>query len=104
MLTHDFISPDYWFFGGLLMLLGGFLEWILGNTFSSVVFLTFGAFWLTFAGTLTPGFAAFSSFAAEGEAAVTGLQTTAFNAGFGTLSPILNSPKCESILVGYVST
>lgn len=74
------------------MLLSGFLEWVLGNTFSSVVFLAFGAFWLTFAGTLSPGFAAFASFAAEGEAAATGLETTAFTAGFGTF---LFAPQVE---------
>jgi len=44
----------YYFFGGLLMILGSFLEFILGNTFPFVVFGTFGAFWLTFAATLTP--------------------------------------------------
>lgn len=38
------------------MLLGGFLEFILGNTFPFVVFGSFGAFWLTFAATLTPYF------------------------------------------------
>ena len=36
------------------MILGSFLEFILGNTFPFVVFGTFGAFWLTFAATLTP--------------------------------------------------
>ena len=36
------------------MVLGGFLEFILGNTFPFVVFGSFGAFWLTFAATLTP--------------------------------------------------
>lgn len=44
----------YYFFGGLLMILGSFLEFILGNTFPFVVFGSFGAFWLTFAATLTP--------------------------------------------------
>ncbi|KAJ4396585.1 hypothetical protein N0V93_000806 [Gnomoniopsis smithogilvyi] len=75
--------PDYWFFGGVLMILCGILEWVLGNTFPSVVFLTFGAFWLTFAGTLTPSFAAFSYFAAEGQPVTTGLVSQEFNAGFG---------------------
>jgi len=46
----------YYFFGGLLMVLGGFLEFILGNTFPFVVFGSFGAFWLTFGATLTPYF------------------------------------------------
>jgi len=44
----------YFFFGGLLMILGGFLEFILGNTFPFVVFSSFGAFWLAFGATLTP--------------------------------------------------
>jgi succinate-acetate transporter protein len=46
----------YYFFGGLLMVLGGFLEFILGNTFPFVVFSSFGAFWLSFGATLTPYF------------------------------------------------
>lgn len=36
------------------MIIGSFLEFILGNTFPFVVFGTFGAFWLTFGATLTP--------------------------------------------------
>jgi uncharacterized protein len=36
------------------MILGSFLEFILGNTFPFVVFGSFGAFWLTLAATLTP--------------------------------------------------
>lgn len=76
-------SPEYFFFGGLLQLLTGLLEWILGNTFPSVIFCTYGAFFLSFAGTLDPSFATFSSFAAAGEDATTGLTTQAFNAGFG---------------------
>ncbi|KAJ9643335.1 hypothetical protein H2204_002231 [Knufia peltigerae] len=46
----------YYFFGGLLMTLGGLLEFILGNTFPFVVFGSFGAFWLAFGATLTPYF------------------------------------------------
>ena len=38
------------------MILGGFLEFILGNTFPFVVFGSFGAFWLAFGATLTPYF------------------------------------------------
>lgn len=44
----------YYFFGGLLMIIGSLLEFILGNTFPFVVFGTFGSFWLTFGATLTP--------------------------------------------------
>lgn len=46
----------YWFFGGLLMVIGSLLEFVLGNTFPFVVFGSFGAFWLTFGATLTPYF------------------------------------------------
>ncbi|KAK5020665.1 hypothetical protein LTS07_011494 [Exophiala sideris] len=44
----------YYFFGGLLMIIGSVLEFILGNTFPFVVFGSFGAFWLSWAATLTP--------------------------------------------------
>jgi len=75
----------YYFFGGLLMILGGFLEFILGNTFPFVVFSSFGAFWLTFASTLTPFYDAYGAYAPAGatggEAA--GLATVGFTASFG---------------------
>lgn len=45
----------YLFFGGVLMIIGGVLEFVLGNTFPSVVFTTFGAFWLTYGGRLHMG-------------------------------------------------
>ncbi|KAM0271618.1 hypothetical protein ACHAQH_009045 [Verticillium albo-atrum] len=74
----------FFFFGGLLMFLGGLLEWILGNTFPAVVFLTFSAFWFTFGATLNPSFAAFASYAPPDAASVSeGLQTRGFNASFG---------------------
>lgn len=38
------------------MIIGSVLEFFLGNTFPFVVFGSFGAFWLTFAATLTPYF------------------------------------------------
>lgn len=70
----------YYFFGGLLMILGSFLEFILGNTFPFVVFGSFGAFWLTFAATLTPFYnAAIAYQPLEPETATTAPQ---FNATF----------------------
>lgn len=39
-----------------MMILGSVLEFVLGNTFSFVVFGSFGAFWLSFGATLTPYF------------------------------------------------
>lgn len=53
----------YYFFGGMLMTVGAILEFILGNTFPFVVFGTFGAFWLSFAATLTPYFNASGAYA-----------------------------------------
>ncbi|KAI8280780.1 GPR1/FUN34/YaaH-class plasma membrane protein [Colletotrichum sp. SAR 10_98] len=78
--------PTYFFFGGLLMFVGGLLEWVLGNTFPATVFTTFGAFWASFGGTLNPSFAAFSSYAPAGEAGATGLATKGFNASFGFIT------------------
>ncbi|MCJ1478232.1 hypothetical protein MMC13_006909 [Lambiella insularis] len=43
----------YYFMGGVLMLLGGILEFILGNTFSSVVFCSYGGYWFAWAATFT---------------------------------------------------
>ncbi|MCJ1393056.1 hypothetical protein MMC18_005928 [Xylographa bjoerkii] len=43
----------YYFMGGLLMLLGGILEFVLGNTFSSVVFASYGGYWFAYAVTFT---------------------------------------------------
>ncbi|TVY29548.1 Protein alcS [Lachnellula hyalina] len=72
----------YFFFGGLLMLVGGFLEFILGNTFPSVVFMAFGAFWLTFGSTLQPFYFAYGSYSPTTTPA-DGLQTVGFTASFG---------------------
>lgn len=70
--------------GGLLMLVGGILEWVLGNSFPAVVFCTFGGFWFSYGATLIPSFAAYASYApADAESAAEGLSTTGFNASFG---------------------
>jgi uncharacterized protein len=57
----------------------------VGNTFPSVVFLSYGAFFLSFGGTLTPSFGAFAAFAPAGQPAAAGLATKEFNASFGGL-------------------
>ena len=44
------------------MILGAIFEFVLGNTFPSVVFGTFGAFWLAYAATLTPYFNAAAAY------------------------------------------
>ncbi|SLM40807.1 GPR1/FUN34/yaaH [Lasallia pustulata] len=48
----------YYFMGGLLMIIGGVLDWVLGNTFPFVVFCSLGGFWLTFATTLNAAYGA----------------------------------------------
>ncbi|KAF8861089.1 hypothetical protein BDZ45DRAFT_587375 [Acephala macrosclerotiorum] len=86
-LRKTFANPTpvgtYYFFGGLLMLLGGFLEFILGNTFPFVVFTSFGAFWLSFASTLQPFYYAYGSYAPAGQPEAAGLSTVGFTASFG---------------------
>ncbi|KAK2024488.1 GPR1/FUN34/YaaH-class plasma membrane protein [Colletotrichum zoysiae] len=75
---------SYFFLGGLLMLIGGLLEWVLGNNFSSVVFLTFSAFWFAFGATLDPSFVAVASYAPDGATSgAAGVTTQDFNASFG---------------------
>ncbi|KAF7917860.1 uncharacterized protein EAE97_011998 [Botrytis byssoidea] len=74
---------SYFFFGGLLMIVGGFLEFVLGNTFPFVVFISFGAFWLTFASTLQPFYYAYGLYAPPGGTPADGLRTVGFNASFG---------------------
>lgn len=73
-------SGAYYFFGGLLMIVGSILEFILGNTFPFVVFGSFGAFWLTYAATLTPYMNASNAYAPGDPAAATNPQ---FLATFG---------------------
>lgn len=78
------VSPVYFFQGGILMNIGGFMELILGNTFPCIVFMTFGTFWLSFGGILNPSFAAWSSYAGTKEPA-TGLNTVGFNSSLGKI-------------------
>lgn len=65
------------------MMIGGFLEFILGNTFPFVVFTSFGAFWLAFAATLQPFYYAYGSYAPSGQPEAAGLSTVGFTASFG---------------------
>ncbi|KAM5343101.1 hypothetical protein ACJ41O_014067 [Fusarium nematophilum] len=74
----------YIFMGGLLMLVGGILEWVLGNSFPAAVFCSFGGFWFSYGGTLIPAFAAYASYApADATSAAEGLATRGFNASLG---------------------
>ncbi|KAK6382039.1 hypothetical protein LTS17_003924 [Exophiala oligosperma] len=55
----------FYFFGGLLQIMGCVMEWLIGNTFPFVVFGSFGAFFLTFGATLTPMYNAEAAFTAS---------------------------------------
>lgn len=70
-------------FGVVLMIIGGFLEFLFGNTFSMVVFLSFAGFWGTYGATLTEQFDAFTTYATAGETSGTGAESPVFQAGFG---------------------
>lgn len=75
------------------MLLGGILEWVLGNSFPSIVFCTFGGFWFSYGATLTPSFAAYASYApADAKTAAEGLLTQGFNASLGKKTLSLVQP------------
>ncbi|KAH7359513.1 GPR1/FUN34/yaaH family-domain-containing protein [Pyrenochaeta sp. MPI-SDFR-AT-0127] len=71
----------YYFFGGLLMVLGGLGEWILGNTFPFVVFTSFGAFWLGYGATLQPFYNAYGAYKNPAVETSTGLESVGFNVG-----------------------
>ncbi|KAF9268345.1 hypothetical protein L218DRAFT_853866 [Marasmius fiardii PR-910] len=69
------IGPFY-YLGGLCMIISGIMEWILGNTFPMVVFMTFGGFWLSFATLNDPEHGIAAAFSATG-----GANSPALNAG-----------------------
>ncbi|KAK7509525.1 uncharacterized protein IWZ02DRAFT_150385 [Phyllosticta citriasiana] len=75
----------YYFCGGILMLLGAIGEWVLGNSFPCVVFMSFSGFWMSFGATLTPDFNAYGAFATDPSNPASGMQTVGFNSGFGFL-------------------
>ena len=78
--------PTFLYMGGLLQLIGAFLEFFLGNTFSFVVFSTFGGFWIAFGSTLQASSGATAAYAATG-----GAESPEFAASFGK-SLFLKSP------------
>ncbi|KAL9015258.1 MAG: hypothetical protein Q9173_000144 [Seirophora scorigena] len=84
----------YYFFGGLLMTLGGILEFVLGNTFPFVVFCSYGGFWFTLGSTLTPSFNAYGAYAKDPTEPWEGLTSEGFHASYGecTLMDLLYLP------------
>jgi len=63
------ILPVFIFFGGMLQIIGGTMEWILGNTFPSVLFFTYGAFWLVQGATLQPFYCVGGAYSPTGNCA-----------------------------------
>ncbi|MCJ1321246.1 hypothetical protein MMC15_006590 [Xylographa vitiligo] len=73
----------FYFFGGLLQIIGSVLEWIIGNTFPFVVFGSYGAFWLALGATLQPSFNAEGAYIPAGaSAAVAAAGTAEFLSSF----------------------
>ncbi|KAF2239374.1 hypothetical protein EV356DRAFT_502427 [Viridothelium virens] len=73
------------FMGGMLQIVGGIMEWILGNTFICVVLNTYGAFWLSYGTSLQPfyntaGFYSSNPGAADAASQLEGMKTPAYMA------------------------
>ncbi|KAL2831541.1 GPR1/FUN34/yaaH family-domain-containing protein [Aspergillus cavernicola] len=73
------ILPVYIFFGGLVQLLGGIGEWIIGNTFTCAVFFTYGTFWLVEGASMIPWFATGANYSTTGNS-LEGQQTAEYSA------------------------
>ncbi|KAK9241527.1 GPR1/FUN34/yaaH family-domain-containing protein [Lipomyces tetrasporus] len=65
-----------------LLLISGIFEFFLGNTFSFVVFCTFGGFSLSTGATLIPSFNSIGAYSPTGDSQVDGISTRAFQASF----------------------
>lgn len=70
-------------------------QWIIGNTFPFVVFCSFGAFWLGFAGTLQPFYSAYGNYSSDPSNPALGLTEIPFNSGFGEPEPLTISARCD---------
>ncbi|KAF9894799.1 hypothetical protein FE257_004420 [Aspergillus nanangensis] len=82
------ILPVFIFFGGMVQILGGIGEWIIGNTFSSALFFTYGTFWIVQGAGLMPFFATGLHYSTTGNA-LEGMETASFAATTGFYYAIL---------------
>ncbi|KAL3476643.1 GPR1/FUN34/yaaH family-domain-containing protein [Aspergillus californicus] len=73
------IIPVYIFFGGIVQVLGAIGEWIIGNTFTCALFMTYGTFWIVQGTTLMPFFATGLQYAPDGNA-LEGAETASYHA------------------------
>jgi hypothetical protein len=104
-------SGDYFFVGGPLLLIAGLLEFFLGNTFTFVVFISYGeliatpsslqrvlswfdilffiaGIFFTLAATFQPFFNAAGAYSISGLDNLSGSETAAFNSSFGTWTSV----------------
>ena len=65
------INPFLWYFGVILLGLGGIFEIIVGNTYPATVFLSFGAFLAAFGDTYGEGMAVIGAAYPEGACVAT---------------------------------
>jgi hypothetical protein len=78
------------------MLLGGFLEFLLGNTFPFVLFCGYGSWWLSYGATLQPFYNSYAAYSPDVSDPAAGLTTVGFNASFGTYQ---QAPKVRAVLI-----
>lgn len=76
------------------MLLGGFLEFLLGNTFSFVLFCGYGSFWLSYGATLQPFYNCYAAYSPDVSDPAAGLAAVGFNASFGMSSLCGTKSSC----------
>jgi succinate-acetate transporter protein len=77
----------FYFFGGMLQIIGSVMEWIIGNTFPFVVFGSYGAFWLALGATLEPSFNASGAYTAGLSGAAAAAGEAEFLSSFGECAP-----------------
>ncbi|CEJ60656.1 Putative GPR1/FUN34/YaaH-class plasma membrane protein [Penicillium brasilianum] len=76
------ILPVYIFFGGMVQIFGAVGEWILGNTFSSALFFTYGTFWIVQGTSQIPWYGVGTNYSTTGNS-FEGMQTPEFAATTG---------------------
>jgi succinate-acetate transporter protein len=76
-------TGDTIFFGGVLLIFAGLLEWLLGNTFPFVVFCSYGAYFLTYGVTFIPYYNAYGAYSPDPTKPELGLSSPEFFASFG---------------------
>ncbi|KAG4293502.1 hypothetical protein FPRO06_00087 [Fusarium proliferatum] len=88
--------------GSVMLILGGIGEWVLGNTFSSVVFCLFGGYWLTLGITIIPGSGAYGIYSTT-ESAVDVLDNPQFYATFSFIL-VAMTILCALLTVASIRT